>query len=67
MTVCVFLELSSIVAVSQAQIFREDFEQERRDREKVHAQVAEMEENYQQQLQSVVIQLNHTVPDLWKL
>ena len=61
------MELSSIVAVSQAQIFQEDFEQERRDRERVHAQVAEMEENYQQQLQSVVIQLNHTVPDLWKL
>jgi len=49
------------VAVSQAQTFQEDFEQERKDREKAHGKVAEIEEHYQHQLQSMVTQLNHTV------
>ena len=54
------------MAVPQAQIFQEDFEQERKDREKAHSQVAEIEQRYQHQLQSVVTQLNLTSQDLLK-
>ena len=55
-----------LVTVLQAQTFQEDFEQERKDREKAHSQVAEVEERYQYQLQSMVTQLNHTSQDLQK-
>ena len=54
------------MAVSQAQTFQEDFEQERKDREKAHSQVAEIEDRYQHQLQSMVTQLNLTSQDLQK-
>ena len=63
--VCVF-DVFFCVAISQAQTFQEDFEQERKDREKAHSQVAEIEQRYQHQLQSMVTQLNLTSQDLQK-
>jgi len=54
------------VAVLQAQTFQEDFEQERKDREKAHSWVAEVEERYHYQLQSMATQLDHTAQDLQK-
>ena len=55
-----------LVTVLQAQTFLEDFQQERKDREKAHSQVAIIEERYQHQLQSMVTQLNNTSQDLQK-
>jgi len=60
--VCVLM----LYPVPQAQTFQEDFQQEREDREKAHSQVAEVEQRYQHQLQSMVTQLNNTSQDLQK-
>ena len=55
---------SFLVVVSQAQTFQEDFEQERKDREKAHSKVAEIEESCQFQVESMVTQLDQTAQDL---
>ena len=52
------------MSVLQAQTFQEDFEQERKDREKAHSQVAEIKQRYQHQLQSMVEQLDRTAQEL---
>jgi len=55
-----------IFCVLQAQTFKEDFEQERKDREKAHSQLGEIEKHYKDQLQSMEAQLKHTEQDLQK-
>ena len=50
--------------VLQAQTFQEDFQQERKDCEKAHSQVAEIKQRYQHQLQSLLEQLNCTTQEL---
>ena len=52
------------MSVLQAQVFQEDFQQERKDREKAHSQVAEIEQRYQHQLHSLVEQLDRTTQEL---
>jgi len=52
------------VVVSQAQTFKEDFEQERKDRENEHGKAVEIEERYKHQVESMVKQLSETARDL---
>lgn len=55
-----------VFCVLQAQTFKENFEQERKDREKAHSQLEEIEKHYKDQLQSMEAQLKHTEQDLQK-
>ena len=46
--------------------FQEDFQQERKDREKARSQVEEIEKRYQHDLQAMALQLKNTSQDLQK-